>query len=283
MGKTFDILVIDDEQVITDAVSRIATAHRYRVDSAADGARALQRIERDTFRLILCDIMMPGLDGFQVLDKVRSQFPETAVVMTTGYATVDHAVRSLRSGAAGYLAKPFTEEELVSTIQRGLRYRSAETETPPSAVATDPARGPDGAGKKAVWHRLGWISWVRLDEPGSAFVGVTRSFLDTVGPIDRVELLEENDDLVQGTPCAHLVATDGLSHDLLSPISGTIVEAHKRLRKEVSLLERDPSGEGWLYRVIPADVTYEVQQLTMWTVGAAMSPQQAAPVSRKRQ
>jgi glycine cleavage system H protein len=104
-----------------------------------------------------------------------------------------------------------------------------------------------------------------------------------VGAVAGIKLLEESDDIVQGTPCAHILSQDGLSHDLLAPISGTIVETHMRLCKEVTLLKRDPCGEGWLYRVIPADVSYEVEQLTVWSTVAAGPLKQTTRGSGKHQ
>ncbi|MEW6511831.1 MAG: response regulator [Bacteroidota bacterium] len=264
MNREFDVMIIDDEQVVLEAVAKVGTAHAYKVDVVGDGPTALRRLDHGRYRLVICDIMMPDIDGFQILEAVRSQHPETSVIMTTGYATVDHAVRSLRGGAVGYLAKPFTEEELLSAIHRGLRHpRNAEERLlrkgPPR---TDPAGGPR---EESAWYRLGWISWVRMEQWGSAFVGVTDTFLETVGAVQRVQLGEETEEIVQGTSCARVVSQDGLSHDVLGPISGTIVETNRSLEAEIVRVQSDPCGKGWFYRVIPANPGYELEQLTEWS------------------
>ncbi len=264
MDKEFDVMIIDDEQVVLEAVTRVGTAHAYRVDAAGDAATALQRLDQSRYRLIICDIMMPDVDGFQILEAVQTGHPETSVIMTTGYATVEHAVRSLRGGAVGYLAKPFTEEELVSAILRGLRH----PKTAGGQMVHDaPPRGDhvDGPPGDPSWYRLGWISWVRLEERGSAFVGVTGTFLGTVGAVQRIELFEETEEIVQGTSCARVISEDGLSHDVLGPISGTILEPNKGLHGEIARVQSDPYLKGWFYRVIPANLGYELQQLTAWS------------------
>ena len=84
MKRDEKILVIDDEQVILDAVSRIAEAEGFDVDSANEAATALNQISQKQFSLILCDIMMPLMDGFTFLDEIHKRKISTPVIMITG-------------------------------------------------------------------------------------------------------------------------------------------------------------------------------------------------------
>ena len=262
MNREFDVMIIDDEHVVIEAVAKVIAAHAYSMDSACDGATALLRLDHNRYRVIICDIMMPDIDGFQILEAVRTRHPETSVIMTTGYASVEHAVRSIRSGAVGYVPKPFTEDELVSAIQRGLRHPNIARDQ----VCEWPPRTASGGspGEEAFWYRLGWISWVRVERCGSAFVGVTKTFLKTVGSVQSMELSEVTEEIVQGTSCARVISQDGISHDILGPIGGTIVEANTSLDGEIGQIQSDPCGKGWFYRVVPSDLGYELQQLTAW-------------------
>ncbi|MDH3252857.1 MAG: response regulator, partial [Ignavibacteria bacterium] len=214
MQKECDILIIDDEMVVLDAVSKICAAHGYGVSTAMDGASALRKLDQVAYRLIICDIMMPEVDGFHILEVVRGGHPLTAVIMTTGYSTIEHAVRSLGSGAMGYLPKPFTEKELVSAIKRGLRYAELEVK---SRFGEDPENtsARNEIGGEGSSYRLGWISWVRIEKAGSAVVGVTENFLKTIAPVKHIALMSVSDEVVQGTSCAQITCTDDCTHDVL--------------------------------------------------------------------
>ena len=90
-----DVLVVDDEQVITQAVDRVCSAAGMSVDVAESAAAAMARLEKCGYRLIICDVMMADVDGFQFLaDLVRRRI-RTPVIMSTGMATMENAVKSL--------------------------------------------------------------------------------------------------------------------------------------------------------------------------------------------
>ena len=251
MGKQYDVLVIDDEPVVLDAVVRVCGAHEITVDVAPDSRTGLHLLHTRRYRLILCDIMMPEFDGFQLLEFILKETSETPVVMITGYSTIENAVRSLSNGAIGYLPKPFTEEELVSAVHRGLNF---------SALLR--SRNVCGSSPDH-YYRLGWISWATLEETGAALVGVTDMFLKTVGPVKEIRFFSPHHEIVQGTTCAHIASTTGLLHDVLGPISGKILEINTILQSDLSMIGQDPYGKGWLYRVIPTDVEYELKHLTV--------------------
>ncbi len=251
MSKQYDVLVIDDEPVVLDAVMRVCGAHGIGVDGAQDSHTGLHRLQTHRYRLVLCDIMMPDLDGFQLLARIVERTQDTPVVMTTGYSTIEHAVRSLTNGAIGYLPKPFTEEELISALQRGLKY-SAMLRSGNISVSY-----PDH------YHMLGFISWVRLEETGAAVIGVADLFVKTIDDIKGIQLVSPHEHVVQGTTCARIASTTDLVHDVLSPVSGKIVEINGIVQNDVRILHRDPYGRGWLYRLVPENAEYELKQLAV--------------------
>jgi len=106
MTKDEKILVIDDEQVILNAVTRIGSAEGLNVDSDNDAASALKKLSHKEYSLILCDIMMPQMDGFAFLDEMQKRKILTPVIMITGYSTVENAVKSLYKGAIDFVPKP---------------------------------------------------------------------------------------------------------------------------------------------------------------------------------
>lgn len=118
--RDWDVLVIDDEAVVCDAARMILEAEGLRVAVAADGDAGLAHEALDVCRLVLCDVMMPGRDGFEVVADIRARRPLVPIVVITGYATTAMAARALDSGASAFLAKPFDETELLEQVRRVL-------------------------------------------------------------------------------------------------------------------------------------------------------------------
>ena len=266
MQQTGDILVVDDEQVILDAVKKICIAEGFRVACAAEAHEAQRLLGGGTYLVMLCDIMMPHMDGFQLLEIARRQASLMPVVMMTGFSTVENAVRSLRDGAIDFVPKPFTSDELVTAVRRAVRLRGYREEL---------QKSPAGTGDTTLvvvpcppkYFRLGYASWVSLQEGGTALIGVTHLFTRVIGSAGSIELQGSNSEVVQGTACAQVRTTDGLSHPVLAPVSGRIVETNEAIAVSASAIEKDPYFSGWLYRVIPSDVDYEVPQLTPCSSG----------------
>jgi DNA-binding NtrC family response regulator len=115
-----DVLVIDDEPVVRDAVRRVLESEGLRVASAGDAAAGLAHDAVRECRLVLCDIMLPDRSGHEVLAALRDRRPDLPVVLITGYATPDHAARAREAGAADFLAKPFEADELLDMVRRAL-------------------------------------------------------------------------------------------------------------------------------------------------------------------
>jgi len=127
---TVGILIADDETDTCELFAEFARAHGMRVATAYDGRAAISALERSPkeFSIVVTDLQMPGADGFEVLRAARAINPDCHVVMITGYATIDTAVRAVREGAYDYLAKPFALGQLEVVLRR-IRDRIAlETE-----------------------------------------------------------------------------------------------------------------------------------------------------------
>lgn len=256
-----DLLVVDDEEVITHAVVRVCSAEGMTVDVARSAAAATARLERNSYRLIICDVMMADVDGFQFLADLVRQRIQTPVIMSTGMATMENAVKALYSGAIDFIPKPFTADELLVAVRRGLKYgkvqeaaRVASAAVRPSSLAYVPC--------PPRYYRLGYTSWVAVEGAGTVLIGVTDLFVKTVDSVQGIGLRRPEEEVIQGSSCATITATDGLDHGVLSPVSGRIVEVNHGLEAAPTVLERDPYFDGWLYRVLPSELEYDLQHLT---------------------
>ena len=120
------VLVIDDEQVILDSVSRILTEEGFTVDTAIDSRRGLERALDGGYDLVLTDIRMPEIGGMRILRDIKRANPGVPVIIFTGYATVQSAVQAMKLGAADYVEKPFTPDALVNTVMAAIEKASEE-------------------------------------------------------------------------------------------------------------------------------------------------------------
>lgn len=120
MAETWDVLVVDDEPVVRDGIRLLLRAAGLRVATVPDAEAALAHPAAAECRLVLCDLMLPGLSGIDLLQKLRAARPELPIVMITGYGTAENAAQALQAGVSGFLPKPFTETELLDAVRDAL-------------------------------------------------------------------------------------------------------------------------------------------------------------------
>ena len=117
--KLMRVLVVDDERIVCSGVEKILVRKGHTVEQALSVDEAVKAIERDpAFDLVLADLMMPQAGGLDMVRVVKHRWPTIPVIIMTGYASIGSAIDATRAGAAGYLPKPFTPEELEATIER---------------------------------------------------------------------------------------------------------------------------------------------------------------------
>ena len=115
------LLLCEDERDLSSALQRILELSKYEVDLAFDGIQALERMHTQHYDCVILDVMMPRMDGFQVLQLLRREGDDTPILMLTARAEIDDKVLGLDSGADDYLTKPFQMKELLARIRVLLR------------------------------------------------------------------------------------------------------------------------------------------------------------------
>ena len=114
------VLIIDDEYVLQDVLTSLLVKEGYEVLNAATGEEGLEILEKEEVDLVLLDLMLPGINGQEVLKRIRAEDPEQVVVMITAYSSIEGAIDAMREGAFHYIPKPFKNEEVLLTIRKGL-------------------------------------------------------------------------------------------------------------------------------------------------------------------
>lgn len=119
------LLVIDDEKVIREGCREVLTPEGFDVVLAENGEQGLKMIEEEHFDVILLDLMMPGLSGFDVLSNVKEFHPDTAIIIITGYATVEHSIEAMKKGAFDFIPKPFSPDQLRVVVSKAIEHTGA--------------------------------------------------------------------------------------------------------------------------------------------------------------
>lgn len=118
------ILVVDDEKLALDSLKHILEREGYKVVTARNGAEAIEELKASDFDLVITDLVMGEVDGHAVLKETRNKYPDTQVIMITGYATVDTAVEAIRTGAFHYIEKPIKIDEVRRAVKDVLMKKS---------------------------------------------------------------------------------------------------------------------------------------------------------------
>jgi CheY-like chemotaxis protein len=114
------VLIVDDEAYVRELIRDTLKMRGYALELASDGAAALERLERSEFDLVLTDVVMPGIEGFELLRRVKKLHPGVKVVILTGFSRHHDISEFLLHGADEYLSKPFQVHELLETVARVL-------------------------------------------------------------------------------------------------------------------------------------------------------------------
>ncbi len=128
MAKKISILIVDDEESVRDSLFSWFTEDGFRVECVENARKALSMLESDNFDIILADIKMPGMDGLEMLRRIKSLKSDSIVIVMTAFATVDTAVKALKDGAFDYVTKPFDPDDLTHLIRNATKQISLTEE-----------------------------------------------------------------------------------------------------------------------------------------------------------
>lgn len=126
--KSHHILVVDDDPEIRETMTTLLTMNGYTVTTVANGPSAIEQVKRDKFHMVITDLMLPQMNGIDVVKNIREIDSAMQCIVITGYATVTTAVEAMKAGAFDYLMKPFNSSEVLMLIRRALEFQSLQVE-----------------------------------------------------------------------------------------------------------------------------------------------------------
>jgi len=128
MSEEKNILIIDDDRIILDSLCEFLSLEGFQTRGAETLKGALAELQRQRFCLVITDVNLSDGDGFELLDIVRKDYPQTVVIVITGYGTIESAVRAIKRGAYDYLTKPIVDDELRLAVERAVKQQSLMSE-----------------------------------------------------------------------------------------------------------------------------------------------------------
>jgi DNA-binding NtrC family response regulator len=119
-----DILIVDDDRIILDSLCEFLRLEGYATNPAASADEAIRAMMRQPYGLVITDVNMPDRDGISLLTQIKSRFPQTVVIVLTGYGTIESAVEAIKLGAFDYLTKPVVDDDLRAAVERAIRQQT---------------------------------------------------------------------------------------------------------------------------------------------------------------
>jgi len=132
--STKSILVVDDEPDMRIALTHALSRSGYSVATASSGFEALEKFQRETFRIVITDIKMSKMSGLEVLQEVKKVSPQIPVIMITAYGTISNAVEAMKEGASDYLLKPFSSETLEEAVRKAWENSNGQAKDRPIEI-----------------------------------------------------------------------------------------------------------------------------------------------------
>ena len=118
MNEKMSILIVDDERIVRESFFHWFEKSGHMVDTASSGSKALEKLEKLPFELLFVDIKMPGMNGIELLGRVKEEYPDTIVIIMTAYGSIETAVTAMKMGASDYLLKPFKPDQLSLVMEK---------------------------------------------------------------------------------------------------------------------------------------------------------------------
>lgn len=122
------LLIVEGEETLSSSLRRVFLREGYEAEVVDNTESALEMLDKGIYDIIITDIILPGIDGIELLKRIKEKFPDQTVIIVTAYASLETAVEALRAGAYDYVVKPIIHEEIKQIVKNALRQRDLQAE-----------------------------------------------------------------------------------------------------------------------------------------------------------
>lgn len=262
MDEKYDLLVVEDEPVVLAAIRKIVESERISMDEAMNGEIALSKLGRNTYELIISDLMLPRISGLDLIQIIKKDKPCIPLVVITGYATLEKALQSFKVGSFDFIPKPFDTEVFLGVIRRGLNFsRLMQKKGPENREFVLLLHEQETKTNAAKCYCLGCHAWAKFEEDRTVSIGVGETFPRMMDDLSQLEFMTSGEEIYQGKCCAKFITKKGLVNMFWAPLSGKIEALNKALEKDIQLIDTSPYDQGWIFRITPSNFEEEVKNL----------------------
>ncbi len=255
MASKSKILVVDDELPVCKSIAGALASDEHLIETAQSAEQALEMQEKKAYEVIVTDLMMPGISGMDLLRAVKKKWPDTMMIMITGYPSIKTAVEAVKMGAFDYLPKPFTPNDLRSIVSRALKRKAAIEKDADHPTTLADTRVPHGL------YLIPDNSWVKVDKDGKAFIGIHHRLLGAIKKIESIDYPRINETRYQGEALVRIIESSDRIHRLWTPVTGKVTVINQIVQEDYAKLYADPYEAGWLVQVIPTNLDIDLQNL----------------------
>jgi len=239
------LLVVDDEEAICEGCRRILSRQGFAVDKVSDPREGLSRATADDYAAILLDIKMPEMSGLDFLSKLREARQDIPVILMTGFPSVPTAVSAISLGAAGYVTKPFTPEEITQAVHRFAhqgRTMGLDVSLPQETATVTAQLAP--ATPIKFWHD----AWAQQTPESAYRCGAVLAGV-AAEQVESVCLPKIGEVIYQGLPMAQVTTTAGHVRTVVAPLTGVVEAVNPSVAGDPHAVASDPCGNGWLAEI----------------------------------
>jgi CheY-like chemotaxis protein len=260
------ILAVDDEAVILDSFRKILVLAGFSVDTVEDGREALTLVRQNDYDFLFTDLMMPVMDGVEVVKAVKHIRPDLDVAVITGFGSIETAVETMAHGAVDYVQKPFTEEELVTFANRLLIKRQArlDAQSKPTVRVVAPSLAEVVADREYCVPGGAFVSpghtWAQIENTGGVCVGLDDFARKALGKLERLELPAVGTRIKRGDVLFIARRGDEIVR-FRSPVAGVVNQVNGDLTREPALATQSPYDRGWVCVVQPSELSTDLGTL----------------------
>ncbi|MGB2906742.1 MAG: response regulator [Candidatus Aminicenantaceae bacterium] len=266
MYDKYDLLIVEDEPVVLSAIRKIVELEQLSMDEALNGEIALSKLKRNTYKLIVTDLMLPRISGLDLIQAIKKDQPCVPLIVMTGYATLEKALQSFKMGSFDFIPKPFDTETFLAVISRGLNFSQwIHTGGPEQRVFVPIPDSLSMGISSDIVYCLGCHAQVKLQENRTALVRVGETFPNMMDHLTKLEMVVSNQEIMQGKCCAQFITGDGLINMFWAPLSGKIEAYNEELEKNIQMINTDPYDKGWIFKITPSNLKEELKHLMKCT------------------
>lgn len=291
-----EVLVVDDERVVCQNCEKILREEGFSVTTTLSGEECLELINERRYNAVILDLKIPDISGMELLKVIKKKKPHTTIIIITGYSSLESGIEAMKLGAADYIPKPFTPDELTISLREALQKRPVVAEEidiiEPSikegkfiepfigawdivepVIKRDELEEEIGEFKYSVWSpapfKPAYFSeWtgVRIGKDDTARIVLNDLFFRLKGKIEYIDFPKIGEQIDKDVPCFRIFYTSKNSsstqmEEVCSPVSGKVIELNPLAIRKINIVNDEPFDSGWLIRIVPTGFPRELEGL----------------------